>query len=493
MELKQNKSSIGEDAVRLTFSKVITLIIGLATSMLLSRFRSLEEYGTYNQMLLAINLATSLLMLGLPNSINYFIGRAETADEKRRFLSVYYSLSTSFCIVIGIVLVLLIPFIESYFHNKLISGFWYFLAFFPWSTTVNSSLENVLVSYKMTRFLMIYRIIHSAATLGIIIIIQILGYGFSVFMICYTVTCILFTVSVYIICYKINNGLFVSFDKHIIKALLIFSVPIGLAAVVGTLNAEIDKLLIGYLLDTEQLAIYSNAAKELPLSIVATSITAVLLPKLSMMMKKGKHGEAVELWSYATELSLIIIALFVSGIFVYAEDVITILYSSKYLPGVNVFRVYTLNLLLRITYFGIILNASGKTKKILWCSILSMVLNAVLNPLFYYFFGMIGPAVATFIAILVILLFQLKMTAGITGMSFGKVFPWLNLGKVLLINIIFAAVFWALKRYIPLDQYFGSIAESVILGIFWAVLYCLLMKKKIKIIWAFLNQEREEC
>ena len=485
--MKNKQSSLGVGAVRLTLSKTITLGIGLAINMLLSRFRTLEEYGTYSQMLLVINLATSLLMLGLPNSINYFIGRAETNEEKKRFLSVYYSLSTLFSVVIGVVLVVAVPLIENYFHNDLISAFWYFLALYPWTAIVDSSLENVLVAYQRTHFLMIYRIIHSATVLGILIIVQLLGYGFTHFLIIYTLACCLFAVSVYVISFEINNGLFVSFDRKIIKSLLVFSIPIGLSSVVGTLNAEVDKLLIGYLFETEQLAIYTNAAKELPLSIVATSITAVLLPRLSMMMKKGKGEEAVKLWCYASELAFIIIALLVFGIFVYAEDVVTILYSDKYLPGVNVFRVYTLNLLLRITYFGIILNASGNTKKILLCSILSLALNVVLNPLFYYFFGMICPAIATFIAILVILLIQLKMTTKVVGVGFKSIFPWASIGKVFVLNALFAIVFWGGKRLLPLEQLAGSIIESLMLGLVWMTMYLLIMKKRIKHTWQLLN------
>ena len=489
MDLGRKKTSIGGDAVRLTVSKVVTLGIGLVTSMLLSRFRTLEEYGTYSQMLLVINLVTSLLMLGLPSSINYFIGRAETEEKKREFSSVYYSLSTLLSIIIGIVMVLAIPIIELYFKNDLISTFWYFLALYPWTTIVNASLENVLVAYKKTRFLMAYRIIHSVAILGVLVFVQLLGYGFDSFLISYTVLSCLFAISVYVISYRINGKLSFSLDKTLIKTIFVFSIPIGLSSVVGTLNAEIDKLLIGYLMDTEQMAIYTNAAKELPLSIVATSITAVLLPRMSKKLKDNKKAEALKLWGYATELAFIIICLIVSGVVVYAEDVITILYSEKYLPGVNVFRIYTLNLLLRITYFGIILNASGETKKIFWCSVLSFVLNTALNPLFYWMFGMIGPAIATFIAIIVIQLLQLKMTTKVTDVGFVSVFPWRNIGKVLIINICFAGVFWGLKLLLPLEKYTGSIIESAILGAIWAVVYFFLMRKKIKETWWMLNRE----
>ena len=79
------KPSLGGDAVRLTLSKVISLCITMVCTMLLSRFRTVEEYGTYSQLLLVINLFSSLFMLGLPSSINYFLARAETEQEKQKF------------------------------------------------------------------------------------------------------------------------------------------------------------------------------------------------------------------------------------------------------------------------------------------------------------------------------------------------------------------------------------------------------------------------
>ncbi len=479
--------SLGGEAVRLTLSKVITLCITMVTTMLLSRFRTTEEYGTYSQLLLVINLFTILIMLGLPNSINYFLARAEDEEERRNFLSVYYTLSTILSIIIGTVLVLGIPIIESYFHNNTISKFYYFLALYPWASIVSASIENILVVYKKTNFLMAYRVVHSAALLLAVLVVQWLGYGFEMYMIIFVIINCLFGLSVYVICSRLSGGIRVRFDNRIIKAVFAFSVPIGLATVVGTLNAEIDKLLIGYLMNTEQLAIYTNAAKELPVAIVASSITAVLLPQLTRMVKKGETKDAVALWGYATELALIVISLIVAGVFTYAEEALTFLYSSKYLPGVSVFRVYTLNLILRCTYFGILLNAYGKTKKIFYCSILSLALNAVLNPLFYWMFGMIGPAIATFISLLVVLLLQLLMTAKLMKIRFCDVFPWGKSAIIIGLNGLMAIVFFFVKKILPLDKYLGSIGEALLLGIVWSALYFLLMRKKMKLAWNKLN------
>lgn len=482
-------ASLGGDAVRLTTSKIITLIITMLTTMLLSRFRTLEEYGTYSQLLLIINLVSSLLMLGLPNSINYFLARADTQTERQKFLSVYYTLSTVLSVLIGVVLVLAMPFFEIYFHNSLLGKFYYFLAVFPWASIVSSSIENVLVVYKKTGFLMAYRLVVSAISLGAVVIIQLLGLGFKEYMITFVGTNCAFALSVYVIAAKFSGGLKILLDRQMIKSIFVFSIPIGMATMVGTLNTEIDKLLIGFLMDTEQMSIYTNAAKELPLTIVASSITAVLLPQLTRMIKNERTIDAVKLWGSSIEIATIVMGVIVAGLFTYADEVITILYSSKYLPGIGVFRIYTLNLLLRVTYFGIILNAYGETKIIFYCSVLSLLLNIVFNPLCYYWLGMSGPAIATFLAILVIQLLQLKMTSRISHLGFGQVFPWKQTGVIILVNVMFAGAFWGLKVILPFEHYSGEVTESICLGVVWTALYFVVMRKRLVHNWRRLNSE----
>ena len=481
------KTSLGGDAVRLTFSKAVTICITTATGMILSRFCSLEEYGTYSSMLLVINLFVSIFMLGLPSSINYFLARAEDDDEKKHFLSVYYTASTILSFVIGLLLVLSVPLIEKYFENDTISRFWYFLALYPWATIISSSIENVLVVYQRVNLLVICKFISSAMILLSLIAVQLFGFGFSVYIAVFVAVNCLYALIVYIITHRISKGLRALIDTGTIKKILVFSLPIGLSTVVGTLSIEIDKLLIGYFMDTDQLAIYSNAAKELPLTIVAASITAVLLPRAAVLIKNGRVERAVRLWNISTELSIIIISLFTAGIFTYARDVVTFLYSEKYLPGVTVFRIYTLILPIRCTYFGLILNSMGKTKKILLCSILNLILNAVLNPLFYFLFGMEGPAAATLFSIIVLSPLMLKFTSDVSNVRFSKVFPWKAVGVIFIINAAFSILFYYIKNLLPFQQFIGELAESILLGVIWSAGYFCIMRKRLKRDWKELN------
>lgn len=480
--------SLAGDATKLTIMKVVTTVLTMLSTMLLSRFRSLEEYGTYSQLQLAITVVVTVLMAGLPNSINYFVAKASDIKEQKSFMSVYYVLCSISGILSGVLLIIFIPFLEDYFHNPSISIYWYFLLLYPWTKIVLSGIENVLVVFSNIKKLVIFKVLYSVVTLGVIALCWIMGISFYTYMIFFISTEIIFSIWVYKISADTVHGLKLLLEKNRIKEILSFSIPIGLSSVVGTVSIELDKMMIGYFYNTEELAIYTNASKEMPVTIVATSITAVLMPQLVKLLQRNEKEKAIDMWKNATNLSYIFIAFLAVALYVFAPDVITILYSEKYLPGTGVFRVYSLVLLLRVTYFGIILNALGRTKFIFASSLMSLLLNIVLNWIGYITLGFVGPAVATFISIAVTAFIQLMYTSKVIGISIKNIFPWLFIAKVTLLNGIIGGIVFVLKDTIKLDLILGSIAETLIIGFVWGVIYLLIIWKPIKRMWTNLNK-----
>ena len=163
---------IGNDALKLSIAQVITLALSLGSTMLLSRFRTLEEYGTYSQLLLVISLFLSIIMFGIPNCLNYFMARAETLEDKRHFLSQYYSIITFLSIITGVILVIGEPLVEYYFNNALIRKYLFVLALYPWASAIMGTIDYLLVFHKKTELLIKYKVGNGAALLGIILFTQ---------------------------------------------------------------------------------------------------------------------------------------------------------------------------------------------------------------------------------------------------------------------------------------------------------------------------------
>ena len=122
----------------------------------------------------------------------------------------------------------------------------------------------------------------------------------------------------------------------------------------------------------------------------------------------------------------------------------------------------------------------GKTKLIFYSSVVSLVVNVILNYLFYLVFGFIGPALATIIALFAGALMQLVATSKSTGISISRMFPWKRMLKIVIINAVFAIVFFVLKQILDLQLLVGQVGEALLLGAVWSGIYLLTQLKAMK-------------
>ena len=359
------KNGIFKDVSIITISKIASAMISFVNMALLSRFRTLNEYGTYSQMILAITLAITICNLGLPYAITFFGSKAETEKDRNHFFRVFYTADTVVGIFIGIIMVLLIPILKQYFNNPSFSAYWYFLLIYPWIRIIDSTVENALVIAQKTAWIAIYRLVYGIASCLAVVIIKILGLGFNEYLILYTIALSVLTIIAYVMVSKAFGRLKFAFDGALIKKILRYSLPVGLASAVGIVNIELDKLVIGYLCSTEELAIYTNEAKQLPVGMIATAINMILLPLIVRKICENKKGDAIYIWNKSIKISIDIISTLTIALIVFGAEVITFIYSARYISGVGVFRIYCISYLLECTYWGTMLNATGKTKSIL--------------------------------------------------------------------------------------------------------------------------------
>lgn len=477
-----NKQRVGRDAMILTFSKVLANIFAMISAMLLARLRTLAENGTYSQLMIIINLTSSFIMLGLPNSINYFLAKVNSTDEKRNFLSIFYSITTILSVIMGLLLTVLIPYWIRYFDNSEISNFAFFLLVFPWTQVISSTIENVLIVLGKMKTLICYRISHSAILVLIIISIWLIGADFRTYMITYLIFSGIYAALVYVLVAKYVDGLHFSLNITLLKKILAFSIPLGLASIVGTLNIELDKLMIGHFFTTTQMAIYTNASKEMPVTVIATSITAVLMPQMVRLFGKNKIGEAIKLWKAATIISMAVISFLAVGLAVFSKEAIIVLYSEKYLSGWPIFLIYSLGLIFKVTYFGMVLNITGHTRNILYSSIGTLALNIVFNFVFFNLFGWIGPAIGTVLANICMIIYQLGYSSKIIGIKFKEIFPWRESSRLIILNVIMGIGFKLIHFKLCL-----GIWSAIVLACIWGGIYFLIVRNTILQKWRIIN------
>lgn len=469
------KKTLLSDAISMSAAKAIVAIMSILMAMLIARFRTLSENGTYSQLLVISNIASNVFFLGMPNSVNYFLPRTSSREEQKRFISTYYFATIIIGICIGVILMSTVSLWERYFDNPEISAYSFFLFLFPLTKTLTVGADNLLINYGWTGRLIKYRLLHSFVQVANIVLIQMLNGSYLLFMWTYILIEVAFSVIIVVYAGQGVGGFRLRIDSIVLSKIIKFSLPLGIASAMGIINIELDKLVIGYYMSTEQMAVYSNASKDLPVTIISSAFTAVLMPKISEFLKCRKTKEAFVLWNKIIHFSYLILIFIVTFFVSFSREILTFLYSEKYVEGYNVFIIYSICLLFQVTYFGLYLNVSGNTKCIMFGSFCSLIINVILNVVLYNVLGMIGPAISSLIAGAFLSTYQIVVTAIKARVNIRMVFDLIPLIKPTVICLCLGIVTWFLKLMFLGRQV--SLLETIMAGIIWCVVYMLLVYK----------------
>ena len=216
------------------------------------------------------------------------------------------------------------------------------------------------------------------------------------------------------------------------RELLAYGLPLSLSAVVGKLNVQADKYLIAALTSAEVYAIYHVGALELPLVYgVAYSVTNALTPSLITRYHNQDREGFLQLWHSSVRKVAALIMPIAVYLMIFAEEVITLAFSERYAQAALPFRVYLCLLPLRLCSYGAVVRATGLTRPVFVATTLSLVSNLALNYPLYQLFGLAGPALASIIAQVVAIYLLLRVTKRQLSVSWGRVFPFLELLKTL--------------------------------------------------------------
>ena len=401
---KKMKSGVVSDTIVLTFVKIVTLFVSIVQTMMLSRYLSKTEYGTYSEGLLVISFFAPFFSLGLNDSVNYFCNK-ESDNNRIKYLNTIFMLSIVAGGIGGILLFIFKDLLAAYYKNTQIIGIVIYVAFRPLLQNLIALYQPVYVSIGKTKVIAIRNFL-----ISLVQVLIIGGFIFASIRNLMVVFAALFVMDVVQILFfdrylrKLRiliNPL--RADNTLIKEILRFAIPMLLSASIGTVSINIDKLMISNLLTVEDYALYANVSKQLPFSFFVSSLTAVVSPIIVKLLTTNQFDKFKSVWSNYLELGYMTTWPICFIAILFAPEIISILYSTKYLTndGVIIFRLYTIAAMLGFTYFGLIPTSFGNTKIVLKYSMLNMVLNIVLNISLFHFWGILGPAIATIISMII--------------------------------------------------------------------------------------------
>lgn len=433
----------------MTIVRVFTIVISIISIKLTAVTFNLHEFGTYSEAILIISTVTAITILGMSDGVNYFYNLSEITENKRKqYISTLLSLQFLIGTFGAISILLLSSRLTQYFNNPDLKNVYYWIAFQPLLANLFPMLQNLYISSGLTKIIVIRNLIFAILRLSIFALACYVTKSIVTILAC-SFVCDLFGIVYFFIYLKGTGFKFGSVNKSLVKPILKYCIPVALFVFVNTMVRDIDKWVVGYLGNTDQVAIYANCSKLLPFDIFSSSFALVLIPLITRFIN-SRRELAVELFATYMNLALLTTLILVVPALVFSKDFLLSLYSPLYLPGHCVFVTYLLVDLVRFANVSIIFSASGNATKLFKLSIIALVLNTLGAVSLFKIVGLMGPALSTLISMLIFVILSCNGSGKILNTS---VFRLIRFSDALI--IVFEGVILMLI-YLIINNYFTS-------------------------------------
>ena len=232
----------------------------------------------------------------------------------------------------------------------------------------------------------------------------------------------------------------------LLKRQLYFCAPLGVALAAGVLTRSIDKWLVAWH-EPLKVGIYSIAAFEVPILAVLPYAggAAIAVSMVTMFHNDQVSGAHSVWWNQARMMSLVVVPL-TMGLVVIAPELFEILFSHSYRTSVLPFQIFTLIGLHRVTEYGAVLRAAGRSVEIVYSSLIFLCSNLVFGYIGLQVHGLVGLTMGSVLAFSVAWVWILSRLKNVFDVSMRHVFPWSAWGSSVVISCVTAAVAFYLSK-----------------------------------------------
>jgi len=466
-----------------TLSKSTTHISIFILSIILSRYFTKDDYGTYLHVQMIANISIWAFLLGIPHGIYYFLPRAE---NQRNYVLTTLAMIGSIAVIVSGVVFYNSTSLSNLLSNPRINDLAYILLCLVLVQIPLTVFEPLMLTAKRVKEFAGIELFFNVSFFAAVAI--------PVFFDCLMVEILWWLVGVYSLhsAIVLYYTLLIAYsfkvqqkdgDKLALKDQIKYTLPIGLSMNVMEMSRYVDKIVVSNQSSPEDYALYARGAMEIPvIGIIANTLDNLLMPSFVQAYKDKKIDEIILIWHASIRLMAAFIYPCCLFLICSGPLLIPAIFSEKYIGSVIIFQIYTLGLLSRISTFDIIMRAIGRTKDIFWITLLAVITNLVLTLVFMNLWGLIGAPISTVLTMLIMRLCYLKAITTFFNIKINDVFPWDSIFKSLVISCISSIPVLLLYQFS-----FNVWLQLLVMGGAFSLCYLVLLN----IITSLTNQDKD--
>lgn len=257
---------------------------------------------------------------------------------------------------------------------------------------------------------------------------------------------------------KLNLG------KHLKPIFILFAMNAAI-----NIYTVLDNTMLGFIKGDESVGIYTAATKiNRIITVMITSISSILLPRLSYYAKNNNKIEFLRISNKALNFIILLSVPCAFGLFVLSEPIILLFSGKEYFSAIQVMKLMN-PVIIFISLSNLtgnqILMSVGKEKKVLISVIVGAITNFTINSIFIPNYGALGAAIGTLCAEFLVTLTQFIETR--------KYFIFKDfIGNTL--KVVLSSLIMAVLVYI-ISTFFANIIIKTIIGTLVGILTYILL------------------
>ena len=330
--------SLTKQALWMVFARVVGIAVSLAVPMLLVRLFNPSEVGIYRQIMLIVTAAVNILPIGFQMSMFYFVPR----DQERASGFVLNVLA--FLSVIGAAVCMLFiawPNVLRYLiGNSALVPYAPLIGLMVLTWMPSSLLELIASVYSDIKASTIFIIISQCAKTVLLLPAVLVFRSIDALLIAAIIQGIVLLVILVVYLRRRFPRFWTRFDPSAFREQLMYALPFGFSAILGTAQSDLHAFLIAHRFSTAEYAIYALGAAQLPLiPLLGDAVNVVMLEESAPSRAEASTVRFARLLFRAIrKLSLVYFPITVV-FFIFRTEFVQTMYTSRYLASVPIFAI----------------------------------------------------------------------------------------------------------------------------------------------------------
>lgn len=393
---------------------------GYVTRIVMARFFGADAYGMFMLASAIVGIVTTMALLGIPQGlsrfISYYMGKNNLQKVKGTIFSAI-KITFPLGIVGGVLVFLFSGEISVYFFNEpeLMPLVQLFSLSIPLSVILAIILHIFRGFQKMRYKVIIEDSLKPVSTLLLVVIFFFLGYGIIGAVLAYTIGYIISVIIGAYLLIRFSPMLGKRIDSLSVKKdLFSFSWPLIISGYLWMVITWTDTMLLGFFWNSSDVGIYNAILTTAAvLLVVIDAFIYIFMPVISELYAKGKKREIFDVHRSLTKWIFMINISFFLLMVLFPDNVLGVLFGKDFFDQ-HIYAASTVLIILStgnmIRIFGSLttsgIMAIGKTKLITSITIIGAIVNLTVNLLLIPEFGIIGAAIGTTTAFIVMALIK---------------------------------------------------------------------------------------